>query len=69
MPHYPEPCGRDMEVFNHLSAQMADYLLLDPDLVVNVHANLMDEMLVTIIQAMPAAWASRPLPDRATNRS
>jgi len=42
--------GRDMEVFNHLSAQMADYLLLDPDLVVNVHANLMDEMLVTIIQ-------------------
>lgn len=42
--------GRDMEVFNHLSAQMADYLLLDPELVVNVHGNLMDEMLVTIIQ-------------------
>lgn len=42
--------GRDMEVFNHLSAQMADYLLLDPELVINVHGNLMDEMLVTIIQ-------------------
>jgi diguanylate cyclase (GGDEF)-like protein/PAS domain S-box-containing protein len=42
--------GRDMDVFNHLNAHMADYLLLDPELVTNVHGNLMDEMLVTIIQ-------------------
>jgi EAL domain-containing protein (putative c-di-GMP-specific phosphodiesterase class I) len=39
-----------MDVFNHLNAHMADYLLLDPELVTNVHGNLMDEMLVTIIQ-------------------
>ncbi|MFY9995193.1 MAG: diguanylate cyclase [Leclercia sp.] len=42
--------GRDMDVFNHLHARMADYLLIDPELVANVHGNLMDEMLVTIIQ-------------------
>ena len=42
--------GRDMDIFNHLSAHMADYLLLDPELVTNVHGNLMDEMMVTIIQ-------------------
>jgi EAL domain-containing protein (putative c-di-GMP-specific phosphodiesterase class I) len=29
---------------------MADYLLLEPELVSNVHGNLMDEMMVTIIQ-------------------
>ncbi|MNE82809.1 putative diguanylate cyclase YegE [compost metagenome] len=29
---------------------MADYLLLDPELVTNVHGNLMDEMMVSIIQ-------------------
>ena len=42
--------GRDMDEFNHLSAHQADYLLLDPEVVTNVHGNLMDEMLVTIIQ-------------------
>ncbi len=42
--------GHDSEVFNHLTPHMADYLLLEPELVTNVHGNLMDEMMVTIIQ-------------------
>lgn len=42
--------GRDLEVFNHLMPQMADYILLEPELVTNVHGNLMDEMMVTIVQ-------------------
>ncbi|WP_370971591.1 diguanylate cyclase [Enterobacter wuhouensis] len=42
--------GRDMNVFNHLSANVADYLMLDAEVVTNVHGNLMDEMMVTIIQ-------------------
>lgn len=42
--------GKDMNVFNHLSANMADYLMLDAEVVTNVHGNLMDEMMVTIIQ-------------------
>jgi len=42
--------GRDMNIFNHLSANMADYLMLDAEVVTNVHGNLMDEMMVTIIQ-------------------
>ncbi|WP_230350725.1 diguanylate cyclase [Lelliottia sp. WAP21] len=42
--------GRDMDVFNHLTAHMADYFLLDQELIANVHGNLMDEMMVTIIQ-------------------
>jgi len=42
--------GRDMDVFNHLSPNMADYLMLDAEVVSNVHGNLMDEMMVTIIQ-------------------
>nr|WP_318381051.1 diguanylate cyclase [uncultured Enterobacter sp.] len=42
--------GRDLEIFNHLSPHMADYVLLEQELVTNVHGNLMDEMMVTIIQ-------------------
>lgn len=42
--------GQDLEVFNQLTPEMADYVLLDPDTILNVHLNLMDEMLVTIIQ-------------------
>ena len=42
--------GRDMNVFSQLNANAADYLLLDADVVTNVHGNLMDEMMVTIIQ-------------------
>jgi len=29
---------------------MVDYVMLDQDLIANVHGNLMDEMMVTIIQ-------------------
>ena len=39
-----------MNDVNHLSPNMADYLMLDTDVVNNVHGNLMDEMMVTIIQ-------------------
>ncbi len=42
--------GRDLQIFNSLKANMADYLLLDDELCTNVQGNLMDEMLITIIQ-------------------
>ncbi|WP_039058620.1 diguanylate cyclase [Enterobacter sp. Bisph1] len=42
--------GHDLEIFEHLKPQAVDYLLLEPELVSNVHGNLMDEMMVTIIQ-------------------
>ncbi|MDU4996470.1 MAG: diguanylate cyclase [Enterobacteriaceae bacterium] len=42
--------GQDLEIFNHLTPHTADYLLLDQELVTNVHGNLMDEMMVTIVQ-------------------
>ena len=42
--------GHDLDVFEHITPHMADYLLLEPELVSNVHGNLMDEMMVTIIQ-------------------
>lgn len=42
--------GRDMNDLNGLNTNMADYLMLDPDVINNVHGNLMDEMMVTIIQ-------------------
>ena len=42
--------GRDMEIFNQLTRQMCDYVMIEPELVTDVHTNLMDEMMVTIIQ-------------------
>ncbi len=42
--------GHDLEIFNQLTPHTADYILLEQDLVNNVHGNLMDEMMVTIIQ-------------------
>ncbi|MFP1495543.1 EAL domain-containing protein [Escherichia coli] len=42
--------GRDLQIFNSVKANMADYLLLDGELCANVQGNLMDEMLITIIQ-------------------
>ncbi|MGK9172906.1 diguanylate cyclase [Yokenella regensburgei] len=42
--------GHDLEIFNQLAPHTADYILLDQELVNNVHGNLMDEMMVTIIQ-------------------
>lgn len=42
--------GRNLDAFNLLSDDVVDYLVLAPDLVANVHASLMDEMLLTIIQ-------------------
>lgn len=42
--------GHDLEIFNHITPHTADYILLDSELVNNVHGNLMDEMMVTIIQ-------------------
>lgn len=42
--------NQDLELFNRLTPQMADYILLDPELVANVQTNLLDEMMVTIIQ-------------------
>lgn len=42
--------GHDMELFNHLMPGQADYIMFDPDIISNVHVNLMDEMMVTIVQ-------------------
>ncbi|HEB1799193.1 TPA: diguanylate cyclase, partial [Escherichia albertii] len=42
--------GRDLQIFNTLKANMADYLLLDSELSASVQGNLMDEMLISIIQ-------------------
>ncbi len=47
--------GRDLQIFNSLKANMADYLLLDGELCANVQGNLMDEMLITIIQGARSA--------------
>lgn len=41
--------GRDLQIFNLLAPNMADYLLLDSELSASIHSNLMDEMLVSII--------------------
>lgn len=42
--------GHDLQIFNTLKANMADYLLLDSELSASVQGNLMDEMLISIIQ-------------------
>lgn len=42
--------GRDLQLFNLLPPHIVDYLLLDSDLIANVHESLMDEMLTSIIQ-------------------
>jgi diguanylate cyclase (GGDEF)-like protein/PAS domain S-box-containing protein len=42
--------GQDLELFEHLTAGGADYVMLDPEIIGNVHASLMDEMMVTIVQ-------------------
>ncbi len=42
--------GRDLQLFNLLPPHIADYLLLDSDLIANVHESLMDEMLTSIIE-------------------
>ena len=42
--------GCDLQIFNTLKANMADYLLLDSELSASVQGYLMDEMLISIIQ-------------------
>ncbi|WP_227318918.1 diguanylate cyclase [Cedecea davisae] len=41
--------GRDLELFNTLSHTLFDYVMIDPELILNVHCNLMDEMMITIV--------------------
>lgn len=41
--------GRNLDAFNQLPADEIDYLILASELVANVHCNLMDEMMVSII--------------------
>lgn len=48
--------GRDLQIFNLMTKSLADYLLLDSELSASIHGNMMDEMLVSIIQATPSAW-------------
>ncbi|MGS9668470.1 EAL domain-containing protein, partial [Salmonella enterica subsp. enterica serovar Infantis] len=42
--------GRDLQLFNVLPPHIADYLLLDSDLISNLHEILMDVILTSIIQ-------------------
>lgn len=41
--------GRDLELFDKISRQLFSYIIIDSELIRNVHCNLMDEMMVTII--------------------
>jgi diguanylate cyclase (GGDEF)-like protein/PAS domain S-box-containing protein len=41
--------GRDLELFDKISRQIFSYIIIDNELIQNVHCNLMDEMMVTII--------------------
>lgn len=57
--------GRDLQIFNSLKANMADYLLLDGELCANVQGNLMDEMLITIIQGHAQRLGMKPSPGQS----
>ncbi|MCT4716400.1 diguanylate cyclase [Enterobacteriaceae bacterium H18W14] len=41
--------GRDLDIFDAISRQVFSYIIIDNELIQNVHSNLMDEMMVTII--------------------
>ncbi|WP_435927093.1 diguanylate cyclase [Dryocola sp. BD613] len=41
--------GRDLDIFERIGRQAFSYLIIDSELIQNVHCNLMDEMMVTII--------------------
>jgi len=41
--------GRDLDIFKRISRQKFSYIIVDDELIQNVHCNLMDEMMVTII--------------------
>ncbi|QHM71605.1 diguanylate cyclase domain-containing protein [Mixta intestinalis] len=41
--------GRNLDAFDRLPQDAIDFLQMAPDLIANVHCNLMDEMLVSII--------------------
>ena len=41
--------GRDLDIFKRVSRQCFSYIIVDDELIQNVHCNLMDEMMVTII--------------------
>ncbi|WP_041930837.1 EAL domain-containing protein [Pantoea ananatis] len=43
--------GRNLDAFNQLTGKVVDCLILSPELVANLHNNLMDEMLISIIQS------------------
>lgn len=40
--------GRDLDIFDKISRQDFSYLIVDSELIQNIHCNLMDEMMVTI---------------------
>ncbi|MDI5349354.1 hypothetical protein MJL48_29685, partial [Salmonella enterica subsp. enterica serovar Kentucky] len=44
--------GRDLQLFNLLPPHIVDYLLLDSDLIANVHESLMDEMLTSRVSSV-----------------
>lgn len=41
--------GRDLEIFDKINRLSFSYILIDNELIQNIHCNLMDEMMVTIV--------------------
>ncbi|WP_202304638.1 diguanylate cyclase [Dryocola clanedunensis] len=41
--------GRDLDIFDKIRRHDFSYIVIDQDLIQNIHCNLMDEMMVTII--------------------
>lgn len=42
--------GHNLDIFEHLTAGCADYVMLDAEVISNIQHSVMDEMLVTIVQ-------------------
>ncbi|WP_348251111.1 hypothetical protein, partial [Salmonella enterica] len=64
----PSHVGRDLQLFYFLTPHIADYLLLDSHLIANVHENLMDQMLTSIIQGNAQHLDIKTLAGRVQNR-
>ena len=43
--------GQDLDIFKRISRHLFSYIIVDDELIQNVHNNLMDEMMVTIIHS------------------
>ncbi|WP_052130505.1 diguanylate cyclase [Erwinia typographi] len=62
--------GRNLDAMYHLPGDIIDYLILSQELIANVHCNLMDEMMVSILhghaQRMAIATIAGPVEQAVT---